>query len=90
MSRHHKDANWQGTKITKARANIKAQLPLPCVDCGYPVNPGDTFDIGHIIPLALGGNPNEYGASHRSCNRKSGGKLGGTIANHNRKQTRQW
>jgi hypothetical protein len=52
--------------------------------------PDDSFDVGHIQPLSQGGNIAEYGASHRSCNRRAGGKLGAAIVNRQRKQTRAW
>ena len=90
MSRHHQEQKWTSSRVKKARANIKAQLPLPCVECGKPVYPDDTFDVGHFQPLSQGGNVNQYGAAHRSCNRKEGGKLGAQIVNGKRKQIREW
>lgn len=89
MSEHHKQAKW-ANKARKARAIIKAQLPLPCVECGRPVYPDDKWDVGHLFALSQGGDAGQYGASHRSCNRSEGGKLGAKAINQKRKQIRQW
>ena len=84
MSQHHKEKNW--TKyVKKARAILRAQLPLPCVDCGSPVYPEDSWDVGHLFPLSQGGDLTTYGASHRSCNRSNGGKLGAKVTNQKKK-----
>ena len=89
MSEHHKQKQW-ANHSKKARAIIKTQLPLPCVDCGSPVFPDQAWDVGHIVPLSQGGTAKDYGASHRSCNRSAGGKLAARNTNNIRKQTRQW
>jgi 5-methylcytosine-specific restriction endonuclease McrA len=94
MSRHHEAVGWSGHTVRKARANIKAQLPLPCTECGSAVYDTDLWDVGHVIPLSLGGNPAHVGAAHRSCNRSNGGKMGNKIAGKGRpkeeKRTREW
>lgn len=92
MSQHHKDKKWT-SYVKKARAIIRAQLPLPCVECGAPVYNDDPWDVGHLFPLSQGGDVKAYGASHRSCNRSAGGKQGAAQANatkKSRKQMRQW
>lgn len=89
MSQHHRRKEWANT-AAKARDRISRMLPLPCVECGRPVMPDDKFDVGHIVPLSLGGDVNQYGASHRSCNRKAGGKLGAAKVNRSKKVQREW
>lgn len=89
MSQHHDKAKWS-SKVKKARAIIRAQLPLPCVECGAPVYNDDAWDVGHLFPISQGGDVQAYGAAHRSCNRSNGGKMGAAIINKKRKQLRQW
>jgi 5-methylcytosine-specific restriction endonuclease McrA len=89
MSEHHKQKKW-ANYAKKARAILKAQLPLPCVECGAPVYPDDSWDVGHLFPLSQGGDVNQYGASHRSCNRSQGGKLGASKTHEKKKQIRKW
>ena len=54
----------------------------------------DLWDVGHIVPISLGGSINHYGAAHRSCNRRNGGKMGGKISGKGRprveKRMREW
>ena len=79
MSRHHDAAKW--SKLTKAaRVRITATLPAPCIECGRPIVPGQPFDVGHRVPLSLGGSVSDYGPAHIKCNRRAGGKLGGRIS----------
>ena len=61
------------------RPIIKASLPAMCVDCGGVVMPGQAFDVGHIVALSAGGLNTQanVGASHRGCNRRAGGAMGG-------------
>ena len=89
MSEHHKRAKWD-SKVKKARSIIRAQLPLPCTECGSPVYPDDHWDVGHLFPLSQGGDANTYGAAHRKCNRSNGGKLGAQHTHQKKKQQRQW
>lgn len=80
MSRHHRAAGW--SKISpKARARLQPMLPLPCAEgCGYPVLPGQAWDVAHVGgDLALGGDLGAYAPAHRKCNRSKGGKLGAAI-----------
>jgi hypothetical protein len=48
------------------------------------------WDVGHLQSISQGGDISQYGASHRSCNRSAGGKLGASIINRQKKNTRQW
>lgn len=52
---------------------------VPCVDCGRPVQRGQRWDVGHIIP-GINTLPN-LGASHRRCNRSAGGRMGAAATN---------
>ena len=80
MSRHHDAAGWPNLNKA-ARARILATLPAPCIECGRPVIVGQRWEVGHRVPLALGGSVTDYGPSHRSCNRKAGGRLGAAMTN---------
>jgi hypothetical protein len=63
-------------------------LPLPCVECGHPVLPGQSFHLAHITPAMDGGQTtaSNTGVAHPHCNLRSGGKLGAAVANK-RKRT---
>ena len=94
MSRHHKKTKHT-THVVTVRAIIAAQLPRPCVDCGKPVAKTDQWEVGHIVPAALGGRTTlqNCGPSHRVCNRRAGGKLGRSMQLRSaraRKDIREW
>ena len=89
MSQHHRRAGW-AKHAKAARATIKAQLPMACVHCGYPVYGDAPWDVGHLIDLAKGGSITDYGASHRSCNRSAGGTEGARKTNQAKRNTRTW
>ena len=80
MSRHHKAAHWSNTS-PKERARIKATLPQPCITCGKPIFPGQNFDVGHLVPISLGGGGGPVGPSHTKCNRTEGGRMGARKTN---------
>jgi hypothetical protein len=68
---------WTGGNVRKARAYVRARLPLPCQDgCGKPVLPGQDFVVGHIEArwkrpdLIL--TPSNWSASHAACSDRSG------------------
>ncbi|ROS57210.1 hypothetical protein [Frigoribacterium sp. PhB118] len=94
MSRHHRAQKWT-THSPKLRKQIDPLLPLPCIGCGRPINPGDKYEVGHRLDAALGGRPTpaNTGPIHGPCNRKSGGTLGARITNSKRqagKDIRPW
>jgi hypothetical protein len=80
MSAIHRTKQW--AKFTRmARPIITAQLPRPCVNhCGRMVEPGQRFDIGHLISHAI--DPSQplslelVGPAHPGCNRQAGGREG--------------
>jgi hypothetical protein len=75
---------WRGTRVTQARANIAAQLPLPCAYCQQPVTPGQLWHLDHqppriALPETEWDNPQYHRASHAKCNTKAGAILGNKI-----------
>lgn len=88
MSQHHRAQKWT-THAPKLRAQIKPQLPLPCIDCGNPVFPEDDWQVGHRTPASVGGRPTtaNTGPTHTRCNRKAGGKLGAAKTNGRRAES---
>lgn len=89
MTRHHQTPEWY--RFTRrARPLIAAMLPLPCVDCGHPVMPDQTWQVGHIVAAAHGGTMtmDNVGPSHggkRGCNQRAGGRLGAQLAGGRRR-----
>lgn len=85
MSRQHHTAEW--SRFTRrARPIIRAMLPLPCVDCGRPVLPEQTWQVGHIVAAAHGGTMSldNVGPSHGGkggCNQRAGGRIGAQLSN---------
>lgn len=85
MSQHHRKAGWGGATVRTARARIAAGPSIQaCIRCGGPIRIADnhTWDAGHVIDLAHGGDAKRYGPEHRRCNRRAGGKAGARITNH--------
>ncbi|WP_344752095.1 HNH endonuclease [Gryllotalpicola koreensis] len=94
MSRHHRAQNWTSFN-EKRRAELAAQLPLPCVNCGRPVTKEDRWHVGHKRDAALGGKATRAntGAAHTLCNLRAGGKLGARMTNGRRRPAtdiREW
>lgn len=54
VSEFHQTSAWQRAR-RRARPLIEASLPLPCIDCGWPVLPGDgsRWEVGHITPVSI-------------------------------------
>lgn len=89
MSQHHRRTKHT-SKAPGIRKQLEARLPLPCVDCGRPVLPDESWQVGHIIPASKGGKTtiSNCGPSHTICNRKAGGKLGAAVTNERRRATK--
>ena len=89
MTTHHRTPEWK--RFTRrARPMIEAMLPLPCVDCGRPVQAGQTWQVGHIVAAAHGGTMSldNVGPSHVRCNVSAGGRIGGQLTSHARRAER--
>lgn len=72
--------NSNGYARRKLRARLKAE-GRPCHLCGQPIDYGLplgdpwSFELDHVVPIARGGDPYDYGsvaASHRICNQRKG------------------
>jgi hypothetical protein len=93
MSEHHRRQHWTSYNA-KRRAELAAQLPLPCIRCGEAVHPdpprppGVTYwptrwHVGHIQDAAKGGRPTREntGPIHAGCNLRDGGRAGAAVTN---------
>lgn len=105
MSEHHKRQQWT-TFTQRRRAELKDQLPLPCIQCGQPVLPDPPrppgvdrwptrWHVGHIQDAAKGGRPtrDNTGPIHAACNLRSGGRAGAAVTNARRaadRGIREW
>ena len=95
MSAHHRTAEWQAV-VRAQRPRLKATLPAPCIDCGRVIRPGDRWQVGHRVPVAIAklqgwtvtqiNSPSNLGPTHakapgqRACNQIAGGKLGAAAS----------
>ena len=77
---------WSGRKVTTARRQWAARLPVPCRRCSLPVLSSQAWHVGHIVDRALGGTDdvgNQW-PEHAACNLSAGGKVGAAITNARR------
>ena len=94
MSAVHQDPVY----IRNARQVRKVLTPqiaagafVPCVECRKPVQPGQRWDVGHVVRPADGGTHalQNLGAAHRRCNRSSGGRIGAATTNRGSRRARR-
>lgn len=76
MSQHHKSSRHNSATY-HLRPEYEARLPLPCTECGRPVERTQKWHIAHIIPASEGGRTTRQntGVAHALCNLRAGGKL---------------
>lgn len=88
MSQHHRAQKWT-THAPKLRAAWALLLPRPCLGCGQPIQKGEPFHVGHIVPASQGGKPTMQNTApiHARCNLRDGGKLGAATTNARRQST---
>jgi hypothetical protein len=94
MTAHHKTAQY-----FKASRQVRAVLGpriaaghfVPCVNCGRAVQPGQRWDVSHIVDAARGGSDDlsNLGAGHRHCNRSDGGRAGAAKTNQTSRRARR-
>lgn len=84
-------AKWAGRDVTRARADWRPRLPVPCCRCGKSVTPDprlphEGWQVDHYpVPRELGGT--QTWPSHSTCNLSAGGKRGAHITNTRRAAT---
>lgn len=81
MTATHQDPEYMRNARTVRRhvnAAHKAGRPVWCIGCGREVQPGQRFDVGHIIDASRGGTNaiDNLGPQHRRENRQAGGRIG--------------
>lgn len=86
MSDAHRTPEWRKARAQAAkiiRARLEAGEDVRCVDCGRHIYPEHKWDVGHIKAATHGGGVelSNLGASHRTCNRSAGGRLGAVYTN---------
>lgn len=87
MSRHHRASNHTSGTY-HLRPEIEARLPLPCTECGRPVERTQKWHVAHLTPASQGGRTTRAntGAAHALCNLRAGGKLGAKTSNTARRR----
>lgn len=87
MTDKHQTPEWRRTcKIVRtqvAQAHARGD-DVPCWRCGYLIEPGQRYDVGHLNPNGGEGIDNAA-PEHRGENRSHGGRLGARITNTRRK-----
>jgi 5-methylcytosine-specific restriction endonuclease McrA len=94
VTQHHRTAQWfrNSRKVRGILTpRIAAGSYVPCVNCGRAVQPGQRWDVGHIIDAAKGGSDDlsNLGAAHRHCNRSAGGHAGAVVTNRASRRARR-
>ena len=86
MSRHHARLK-HSTGSKQLRREYAARLPLPCTECGRPVEPGQVWHVAHLTPAERDGATTRAntGIAHARCNTRAGGKRGAAITNARRR-----
>lgn len=94
MSQAHRDPEWHRHRRIVARQIehvLDAGGTVQCVDCGRAIVKGQSWDVGHIVAASSGGTNalSNLGGSHRSCNRKAGGRMGAIKTNRQSRRARR-
>jgi hypothetical protein len=84
-----RDMRRSGWWNAKRRAAART-LPIICPRCGRWVKRGDKWDLGHVIPVALGGMYGPTQVEHRSCNREQGKLIAGGYRTYTTGPSRAW
>lgn len=79
-------AKHQSPEYRKNAAMVRAQVrrthkqgtEVECWRCGWPIDPEQAFDVGHLDPNA-GHALSNLAPEHRGENRRAGGKAGAAV-----------
>jgi 5-methylcytosine-specific restriction endonuclease McrA len=77
------------------RRTYAATLPVICEICGKPVQPGDKWQLDHIVPRCQGGAwyaPSNLRVLHAKCNNGPAKRLAGIRPGYiaNARPSREW
>lgn len=88
MSKHHRDSKHTSATY-HLRPEYEDRLPLPCAECGRPVEKGQKWHIAHFTAASKGGRTTRQntGVAHALCNMRAGGKLGAKTTNGRRRSS---
>jgi hypothetical protein len=69
MSAHNDKYGWPHRRLRAKFARLVAAGAAVCTRCGYPIEPGTSWDLDHLDY----GAPGDYaGPAHARCNRQAG------------------
>lgn len=93
MTSRHQDPEYaRNARIVRKAvdADLRAGRLVQCIGCGGEIQPGQRYDVGHIIDGSRGGSNelSNLGPQHRRENRSAGGRLGATRTNTRTRSTR--
>jgi hypothetical protein len=75
---------WAGALVRQARALLEPTLPTECGRCGWVVEVGDRWDVGHVADIRVApdlmAEPSNWRVEHASCNRRAGAKYTNAVA----------
>ncbi|MGL5851640.1 MAG: hypothetical protein ACRCZD_12750 [Phycicoccus sp.] len=63
---------------------------VSCARCHEPINPGQPWDMGHVVDVINGGDPLHMLPEHASCNRSAGGRVGNRRRARPRRQVGEY
>lgn len=87
MTAFHRTAEWQAL-VKEVRPGMQADIDAGqavCIDCGGPILPGETWQVGHRLAHATHAHlgleqwnlgPSHGGRGRKRCNQRAGGRLG--------------
>lgn len=81
MTAKHQNPEYRkNAAIVRARTKRAHQrgTEVDCWRCGWPIDPEQAFDVGHLNPDA-GHTLDNLAPEHRHENRRAGGKTGAAI-----------
>jgi hypothetical protein len=73
-------------KSLRARVAKAGVYGLPCARCGWPIEPGQAWDLDHVDTLWADGGTGRRLPSHSVCNRSHGGRVGAQRRGQQRKE----